>query len=207
MSPRWAKAVRNSASGVTTRRSQHSANGNAMPATAPLTAAMIGLSIVIRYGNRPPKSPSRRSRGRPIAAGRPSAAAVAALGDKLLSRFMSAPAQNARPAPVTTMPTTARSAAARRSASLISASIPFVHAFSEAGRFEGDDGHRVVDLVADLVVHGLVPRRRSAARRLHVQRSVPCHSPVGAGGSEGRRTEGQAGAPGVDTCVKLHSAA
>ena len=49
---------------------------------------------------------------------------------------MSAPAQNARPAPVTTMPTTDRSAAALWSASLISPSIVSVHAFIDAGRFK-----------------------------------------------------------------------
>ena len=45
------------------------------------------------------------------------------------------PAQNPRPAPVMTMPTTLRSAAARSTASRISPSIAPVHALSESGRF------------------------------------------------------------------------
>ncbi len=52
-----------------------------------------------------------------------------------LSSVMSAPAQNPRPAPVITIPTTSRSRSARLAASASSAPIVGVHAFSASGRF------------------------------------------------------------------------
>ena len=41
--PRWANAVRNTASSAMKRRSQLSAMGTAIPATAPLMAAITGF--------------------------------------------------------------------------------------------------------------------------------------------------------------------
>ena len=135
MRPRCANAVRNSDFSVPTRRSQHRLNGNAIPATAPLMAAMIGFGVVIRNGKRPSKSPLESAAASPSATADP-ASLLDSSPDEILERsFMSAPAQNARPAPVMMMPTTAGSALARATASRISRSMRLVQAFIASGRF------------------------------------------------------------------------
>ena len=105
MRPRCANAVRNSDFSEPTRRSRHRLNGNAIPATAPLMAAMIGFGVVIRNGNghRNLRWSLRLLHLQQL----PTASLLDSSPDEILERsFMSAPAQNARPAPVMMMPTT-----------------------------------------------------------------------------------------------------
>ena len=115
------------------RRSQHRAMGTAIPAIGPLMAAMIGFDVASRYVYSPAKSTGWSGSGSTASAPGPaSSSGPPSVSAVRLPR--SAPAQNARPAPVMTIPTTAGSASARSTAWRTSAAIRWVQAFSCAGR-------------------------------------------------------------------------
>ncbi len=123
------------ASSAMKRRSQPSAMGTAIPAQAPLTAAMTGLAQAMRYVYSPSRSGGRSTASAASGAGSGSRSSVGAAPSVMVVRSpRSAPAQNARPAPVITMPTTARSASARATAWRTSAPMRVVQALRRSGR-------------------------------------------------------------------------
>ena len=98
MSPRRAKAVINGASAAMNRTSQHKAIGTAIPATAPLIAATTGFFVASRYVYSPLKSSfADELRGTSSSGQSPPRAPPSV---RVVRSPMSAPAQNARPAPV-----------------------------------------------------------------------------------------------------------
>jgi hypothetical protein len=115
------------------RTSHASAMGTAMPAQAPLMAATTGFRPAIRYVYSPARSSGRSGS---TGTSRPSPARSEPVPSVMAVRtFMSAPAQNARPAPVSTMPTTSGSASARETAWRTSAPIACENPFNVSGRF------------------------------------------------------------------------
>ena len=92
----------------------------------------------------------------------------------------SAPAQNPRPAPVTTMTRTDGSSLAAWRWARYSAFMAAVQAFSRSGRCEGDGGHPVPHLVArrppDRLRGRLAARPASAADRLSTGRCRACRA-------------------------------
>src|SRR5262249_31240377 len=110
-SPRRENEVVNEASSPAKRRSQQATIGTAMPATGPLTAAMIGLRIERRYVYVPRNdSPMLGSPGSAASSGGSASAPFPSLMPFSMNR--SAPAQKPRPAPVRMIATTRWSASA-----------------------------------------------------------------------------------------------
>src|SRR3984957_1383762 len=134
--PRCANAVMMIASSAMKRRSQANTIGTAMPAAGPLIAAITGLGTDIRYV-WVPRCRSSPNVGSPGSARRSAEMLSPAKLPSLtaVSLFMSAPAQNPRPAPVITMPTTRGSRSAWLTAWRTSKPILSVQALSTSGRF------------------------------------------------------------------------
>ena len=102
MKPTLTKLKTKRAVSAASAKSQASTNEQAMPATTPLTAAIIGFS---RRSSASTTSAPCSVRWRPTSALRPSRPGS-------LMRLMSAPAENARPAPVSTITRTSSSSSA-----------------------------------------------------------------------------------------------
>ena len=86
------------------------------------------------------------------------AARLMSSGSSPFSASMSAPAQNARPAPVSTMTRTSSSAAAASMAWRTSRSITGVHAFIRSGRFKVMVAIFSLDVIENMLIgHGDLP--------------------------------------------------
>ena len=137
INPRREKAVPNRAVSEANRRSQYSAITSPSPTTGPLIAPMTGFPTAGKYEYFLRKSARTLSSGAaPLlrsACSRPFSSRPCSATE--LKSDMSAPAQNPRPAPVSTITRTPSSRSASSMASRTSRSIVAVHAFSLSGRF------------------------------------------------------------------------
>ena len=139
MMPRRAKTKPNFALSLAKRMSIGKVIVTPTPTAAPLIAPITGFKLSkIRRDTNPPPSRGKRAPSSLIPLLAPPLLAVTSLPPRLKvspPAERSAPAQNARPAPVTITARTLSSASDKSNAATISCSIVFVNALSFSGRF------------------------------------------------------------------------